>query len=317
MTDKAIIASAPGSLMLFGEHAVLHGHLAMVAAVSQRLRVTLLPRGDSTVQLSSALGEFRTDLRDIGYSDTFRFILSALRAFADDLPSGFDLRVDSEFPPTIGFGSSAAVTAASVAAFLRWSRGAAPADQVFGTARRLVREVQGAGSGADVAASVHGGLVLYRADPLEIEPLAHAHPLTAVYSGSKLATPTVIALVDARRRLFPRIFDQIFETMDQCTMNAADAAAMQDWKTFGQMLNVSQGLMDALGVSSGILSRIVYDLRADPAILGSKISGSGLGDCVIGLGRAGPGFAHATIPVDVSRQGLILEEGDTKSKPET
>jgi mevalonate kinase len=312
MSAPVITASAPGSLMLFGEHAVLHGHLALVGAVSQRLRVTLEPREGPVVRISSALGEYETDLRNPASSETFRFIVAALRVFADDLPSGFHLRVESDFPPTIGFGSSAAVTAATVGAFLQWSRGAAPADQVFSTARRLVRDVQGAGSGADVAASVHGGLVLYRADPLEIEPLAHTHPLTAVYSGSKLPTPIVIAQVEERRQRFPRIFAQIFETMDQCTMNAADAVAMQDWKTFGQMLNIAQGLMDAIGVNNAALSRIVHDLRADPAILGAKISGSGLGDCAVGLGHTGRQFPHPTIPVELAARGLVVTDGDSR-----
>jgi mevalonate kinase len=179
--------------MLFGEHAVLHGHLALVGAVSQRLRVTLTPHAGSAIHIRSALGEYASDLRNPAPSETFRFMVAALRVFADDLPSGFSLQVESEFSSTIGFGSSAAVTVATVGALLHWSRGTAPADQVFSTARRLIRDVQGAGSGADVAASVHGGLVLYRAEPLEIEPLPHTHPLTAVYSGSKLATPLVIA----------------------------------------------------------------------------------------------------------------------------
>ncbi len=308
MSPPLLTVTAPGSLMLFGEHAVLHGHLALVGAVSQRLRVALTPRADGQVRISSALGEYASTLRDPAPSPTFRFIVAALRVFADDLPGGFDLRVDSEFPPTIGFGSSAAVTVATVAAFLQWSRGAAPADQIFITARRLVRDVQGAGSGADVAASVHGGLVLYRADPLEIEPLAHTHPLTAVYSGSKRPTPEVIALVEERRRLFPRIFAQIFATMEECTLNAADAVAMQDWKTFGQMLNLAQGLMDALGVNNSALCRIIHDLRADPAILGAKISGSGLGDCAIGLGCTGPGFPHPVIPVELAIKGVEVQE---------
>lgn len=312
MNSPALTTSAPGSLMLFGEHAVLHGHLALVGAVAQRLRVTLTPHAGSAIRIRSALGEYESDLRQPAPSDTFRFMVAALRVFADDLPSGFDLQVDSEFSSTIGFGSSAAVTVATVGALLHWSRGSAPADQVFHTARRLIRDVQGAGSGADVAASVHGGLVLYRADPLEIEPLAHTHPLTAVYSGSKLATPLVIALVEERRKRYPQIYAQLFDTMDQCTMNAADAVAMQDWKTFGQMLNIAQGLMDALGVNNGALSKIIYDLRADPAILGAKISGSGLGDCAIGLGRTTPDFPHPVIPVELAARGLVVEEGDRR-----
>jgi mevalonate kinase len=105
----------------------------------------------------------------------------------------------------------------------------------------------------------------------------------------------------------------MFDTMDQCTMNAADAVAMQDWKTFGQMLNIAQGLMDALGVNNSALSKIIYDLRADPAILGAKISGSGLGDCAVGLGRTGPGFPHPVIPVELATKGVEVQETKTET----
>jgi mevalonate kinase len=95
--------------------------------------------------------------------------------------------------------------------------------------------------------------------------------------------------------------------MEQCAMNAADAVAMQDWTTLGLMMNTAQGLLDALGVNNAALARIVYDLRADAGILGSKISGSGLGDCAVGLGRTGAAFPHAVIPVDVAERGFTVE----------
>jgi len=40
MPDNARTVSVPGSLMLFGEHAVLRGAPAVVTAVDQRMRVT-------------------------------------------------------------------------------------------------------------------------------------------------------------------------------------------------------------------------------------------------------------------------------------
>ena len=174
----------------------------------------------------------------------------------------------------------------------------------------VVREVQGVGSGADVAASVRGGIVLYRAEPMELEVLPHVHPFTAVYSGSKRPTPEVIALVEERRRHYPKVFEAIFEAMERCTLNAADAVAMQDWRTFGAMMDVAQGLMDALGVNNAALSDIVHALRSDPGILGAKISGSGLGDCAIGLGRleGGP-WTREVMPVGIDRKGIHLEEG--------
>ena len=51
-------ASAPGSLMLMGEHAVLHGKKALVCAIDQRISVSLTPREDARISIVSALGEY-------------------------------------------------------------------------------------------------------------------------------------------------------------------------------------------------------------------------------------------------------------------
>lgn len=306
---SAITATAPGSLMLFGEHAVLHGRLALVCAVDQRIGVTLSPRTDTEINMTSSLGEFHTDLRRVETVPDFRFVVAAIKKYADKIPSGFDLEIVSEFPHNIGFGSSAAVTVAMTAALAQWISGDVDSVAVFKSSRETIRAVQGMGSGTDVAASVYGGLVLYRADPLEIEQLSHTHPLTAVYSGAKIPTPEVVEFVEKRRVNAPTLYSEIFAAMDQCSMDAADAATMQDWKTFGQMMNTAHGLMDAMGVNTARLSQIVYALRADPGILGSKISGSGMGDCAIGLGRVtGKDFSEKFMPVDMSAEGVVVEK---------
>ena len=54
--SATIPSSAPGSLMISGEHAVLHGRHALVGAVDQRVRVMLTPRADDTIRICSALG---------------------------------------------------------------------------------------------------------------------------------------------------------------------------------------------------------------------------------------------------------------------
>lgn len=293
--------------MLLGEHAVLHGRLALVAAVGQRLTVSLTPRADTRIDITSALGRYEADLRRLEPNANFRFILKAVEKAAPDLKTGFSISVVSDFSHTIGFGSSAAVAVATVGA-LRAAQGLeADPDAVFARALEVVREVQGMGSGADVAASVHGGIVAYRAKPLEIQPLTERHPLTAVYSGSKMPTPDVVRLVNQRGAQFPHMFEDIFDLMERCSMDAFEAIQMRDWAAFGRILNIGQGLMDAIGVNNAALSSIIYALRADPGILGAKISGSGLGDCAIGLGRpSGAAFPHPVIPVDVAEQGLFV-----------
>ena len=116
--------------------------------------------------------------------------------------------------------------------------------------------------------------------------LPQAPALTVLYSGSKLPTPEVIALVEEKRQRQPETFAQLDALIGAVVQRAFAAAAKGDWPALGELMNVNQGLMDALGVNNAKLAELVFALREDPQIFGSKISGSGLGDCVVGLGKA-------------------------------
>lgn len=303
-----IRVSAPGSLMLFGEHAVLHGKRALVCAVSSRLTVRLTPRSDRRVRIESSLGRHETSLDAPEPSIPFRFVMAALAHGRAGLPGGFDLAIDSEFPPTVGLGSSAAVTVAALAALDAHAGRATEREALVRAAREVIRHVQGAGSGADAAASVFGGIVAYRAEPPAIRRIAQTPPLTLVYSGAKMPTPEVIRRVEAARTAMPTVFNAIYEAMNLVAEEATAAIEQANWTRTGALMNVAQGLMDAIGVNNAALASIVHALRADPAVLGAKISGSGLGDCVVALGRpARPDPSLQEIPVSISPEGLIVE----------
>ncbi len=308
MQLSSIAVSAPGSLMLLGEHAVLHGRWSLVASVHQRLTVTLTPRADRTLAIESALGTHITALDAPESHPKFRFLLAAVAAHAPRLLGGLTLHVMSEFSDQIGFGSSAAVTAAAVAALRAYSDEPHSAADVFPVARDLIRAVQGRGSGADVAASCHGGLVAYRVDPPALIPLAAPGlRLAAVYSGSKLPTPEVIRIVDERRAADPARYEALFDHAGRCAERAIEVVRHGDTAALGALLDEGQAVMEEMGLCNDALAAIVRDLRADPGIRGAKISGSGLGDCAIGLGTPSPAFQHAFIPVTPSADGLRVE----------
>ena len=304
-----IRTSAPGSMMLLGEHAVLHGHHALVCALNRRIHVMLSPRSDREIHITSSLGRLELTLDTIEPTEPLAFVLGAVAQRKGDLKSGFDLTVQSEFTHKAGLGSSAAVTVATTAALGLWLDEKVEEESVLRASVAIIQDIQGLGSGADAAASVYGGILLYRAKPLKVMKLGAVHPVTLVYSGSKKPTAEVVRLVEAAHAKQPATYDRIYELMGHSAEEAAAAIERGDWQSVGGLLNINQGLMDAIGVCDGKLAGIVYALRKDPGILGAKISGSGLGDCVIGLGRArNEAFSYDQLPTAMASEGLVIGE---------
>lgn len=312
-----IEASAPATLMLMGEHAVLHGKQAVVACTTQRLFVRLSPREDQQLSIHSNLGRYETALHDLTIERPFQFVLALVRMlyarYGKAHPQGFHLEIKSDFGATLGLGSSAAVLIATAAALIAFYKAS---DSIFKTAYAALLEAQGRGSGADLAAALTGGIIAYHTEPLMIRklwPNPHAReiPTGLVYCGYKTPTAEVIAKVDAATQHEPQRFAKIFNEIDSVSQKGAHALERGDLATFATTLWENQALMVELGVSDPTLTNIVHTLEQDPGIRAAKISGSGLGDCVFTLGiPENPPAQWQWIPIQLSDQGLRLSLED-------
>jgi mevalonate kinase len=294
--------------MLLGEHAVLHGRRALVCAIDKRITVQLFQTLEKTVRILSDLGSYEAPLAGLTDHPDFRFVLDAVRQYP--LEQGIELKIESEFSSDIGFGSSAAVTVATHAALMqlvgtsrRDVRGplgerSLPLEELFKRSLATIHRVQGRGSGADVAASVFGGVVAYRAEPLEIKPLKQTFPLTAVYSGSKMKTADVIRLAEERRALNADYFERIFDRMD-----ASVGEVMDDFSQLSRLLILNQKLMEEMGLCNAALAEIIEEFQT--LKVPAKISGSGLGDCAIGLGEIPKVGRFQTYNLQVDPDGVL------------
>jgi len=320
-------ASAPGTMMLLGEHAVLHNKKALVLAIDKRISVTLIPRADKIISIHSELGKIQITLDNLTHlklDKTFQFVLATINRFQKQFETGFELSIHSEFTDRIGFGSSAAVTVATLAVIYQYLNNLSfnfsnhlqdeKVYAFFETAKSIIQEVQGIGSGADVAASVYGGIILYQKNaPCILKRITNLPAMVAVYSGFKTPTIEVIKTVESYRQTKEKIYEKLFESMDACVDDAVVSVENKDWIRLGELLNIQQGLMNALGVGTPLLNKIVDTLNQQPGIFGAKISGSGLGDCIVGIGSQTP-FLNweaslvekgvCDIPVNASLQGV-------------
>jgi mevalonate kinase len=212
-------------------------------------------------------------------------VLGTVQSIKKYLKQGCHIQIDSEFLSTTGLASSAAVTVATLSALSEWIGLSFSTTELIKNAREIVRDVQGIGSGADVAACVLGGVVFYRAEPFIAEKLPYLFPITVIYSGYKTPTPVAIKSVQEKFASDPEFFSQLMQSINTCVLNGMKALRDQDWKTLGINMKRQQEYMDALGVNTDEMKSILRLLHDTSGISGAKISGSGMGDCVIAMGE--------------------------------
>lgn len=309
--------------MLMGEHAVLRNEIAIVGAVDKRMTVTLTLYENNRIEIFSALGNHHTTLDELKITAPFQFVLSAIQRYQSQLPTGFRLDIKSEFSSKVGLGSSAAVVVATLACLQQWRRSSPTLQkgagersetgdfrqQLFLDARSIIQQVQGRGSGADVAASVFGGIVAYRMEPLCIEKSDNLFDIALLYTGYKTATPEVIRRVDARVSTDPEKYATLFKKMGQYSEEAWKAISEKNWSLLGKMMQQHQEAQVMLGVCDETSTQFLSLLNQHPHVMSSKISGSGLGDCLVALVKPEFQWKHPNfIDVTLSSQGIIRKD---------
>ena len=346
--------------MLLGEHAVLHGRRALVCAINKRMTVSLFPRVKKTVRIVSDLGNYEAPLGELTDHPDFRFVLNAVKQYPLEQGIELKIESEFSSDIGFGSSAAVTVaTHAALMKWVKTDLGAGVTGEtacrgIVGQAslypeslcsshapgydNRVLQErasydlalfkrslatilrVQGCGSGADVAASVFGGVVAYRAEPLEICKVEQASrllsasgrsdedgkragrsfyfPLTAVYSGSKMKTADVIRLVEERRALNPDYFERIFDRMD-----ASVGEVISDFQSLGKKLVENQFLMEEMGLCNAALAEIISNFQS--LEVPAKISGSGLGDCAIGLGKFPASEQYPSYSLNVCADGCL------------
>jgi mevalonate kinase len=288
-----ITASAPGKLMLLGEHAVVYGYPCIVTAVDLRFSVTIERDPQAQISVDTPVLRkndrvFSTSMRQVLEQSTYpravAFVLAAIKQFYSLYPFQGGLKITTAGPEiSYGLGSSSAITAAMVAALAELNQVRLTLQEIYSIAFDAVLAVQGKGSGFDVAAAVYGG-TLYFGQGGQVIEILHQKKLPVVigFSGDKVSTTNLVQQVAGLKERYPDHVAGIFNLIGKIVVEGRKRIEAGEWENLGGLINLNQGLLEALGVSTLQLSRQIYAAREHGAY-GAKLSGAGGGDCMFAL----------------------------------
>jgi len=292
-----VVASAPAKVILFGEHFVVYGEPSIVLAMDKRAYVTVDRRDDRRIHMRSANlglsgffenGNFKVEK---GEAKEARMKFEAVRLAVEKVTKtcgkdvGLNIEINSTVPVSAGLGSSAAVIVAVTAATGSLLKAEISKEDVFRIACETEKVAHGTTSGVDPAISTFGGALLFQMDtgfkPLEVKAEI---PIVVGDTGVGRSTRVQVEKVRSMMENYPNIFEPLQRGAREIVLRAINAFKDDDLVTLGELMNINQGLLYALGVSDESLEWLINASRKAGA-LGAKLTGAGGGGCMVALAK--------------------------------
>jgi mevalonate kinase len=277
--------------MLFGEHAVIYDRPCIVTAVDLRVYAMIEENKNETIVVNpSTTTETYTIPVDqvLGNSSSFHkdvsFVMAGISRFYGTYNIRKGIKIQTFGPKnSFGLGSSSAISVATIKALGEYFGIKLSQRELFDLSYQTVLDVQGKGSGFDVASAVYGGTLYFLTGGRVIEPLEVDHlPIVIGYSGEKVSTVNLVNEVGDLLRGLPDLIGAAFDIMQSIVEDAKRKMLSGQWNDVGRLADINQGLLDALGVNTLSLARIIFAAR-EAGALGAKLSGAGGGDCMFAI----------------------------------
>lgn len=283
-----ISCSAPGKVILCGEHAVVYGKPAIALPVfNLKTKCTILAKPtsniDDTIIYAPNIG-LKSRLTCLVEDNPIRVAVKlVLDHFSLDHLPVCEIRINSSLPAAAGLGSSASTSVALVRALSTFLGYPLDDNHVNRIAFEIEKIHHGTPSGIDnTVITFEKALFFVKGQPAElIEPVV---PLTLVIADSGIKGSTSKAVADVRNgwlndeTKFNRLFDQIKDLV----ILVRESLEIGDISAIGKALNDNHIILKEMGVSCDKLDLLVECALRNGAY-GAKLSGGGQGGNMIAL----------------------------------
>jgi len=276
------IASAPGKIILFGEHFVVHGTKAILAAIDKRVTVTSTFTDNKTIKVNSQLGTI-----EVPISSSHEEVKSEFRPFvylankiinSEQNASGLEITIDSDIPIGVGLGSSSACCVAAAASISELFNELS-SEEILKMSIEAEKTIFPDTSGADCTVCTYGGMIEYPS----IEKIDNTFDLNLLIVNSMIPhnTKNSVEKVSKFKKNDEGRFSQLCDLETKLIDEVVTAMKNNDVTAFGLKMSENQKHLEEIQISNDTLRDMISSLKE--ISLGTKITGAGDGGCIIAL----------------------------------
>jgi mevalonate kinase len=276
------MAFGRGKVILLGEHSVVYGHPALAASIARGVTATASPADHHALHVSPWDVSVAADPNaEHPLGRAFHAVLSL---YDQDLAVPLRVQAEVNLPGGAGLGCSAALGVAVIGAIDAHLHRERTPQALAEACMAWERVFHGNPSGIDAAmAAGTSGVALYRRG----EALRAVRPKTPLclvvgHSGEPGATAHTVGEVARQHAAAPERVGKVFDAIASLVRNGQLAIEAGDHRALGQLMDLNQGLLSSLLVSTARLEELCAAAR-EAGALGAKLTGGGGGGCMIAL----------------------------------
>ena len=276
-------ASAPGKVILFGEHFVVYGVKAILCAINKRVTVTAEKIKEKKISIKSGIGDLELELnKPISEIDSplkpFYYLANKM---IQNQSTGIEIKIESDIPLGAGLGSSSACCVAGAAAISKLFSEKTK-EEILELAIEAERTIFENTSGADCTVCTYGGIIEYEKEKgfikIKSEPNFH---LIIANSNIKHSTESIVSKVKQFKNDDTERFSKLCNDESKLIEDVLQLLKENNIQKLGQKVVQNQKYLETIGISNEKLKDMIK--IGQESSFGTKITGAGDGGCVFSL----------------------------------
>ena len=273
--------TAPGKIILFGEHAVVYGKPAIAIPVSGMRATAWSEPGENGITINAM--DVNKKIKLSTDNNQFSVLAQSILAITDRHEPNLTINLTSRLPQGSGMGSSAA-TATAVCRALAGHLGVdLAANEISELVFEAEKIVHGTPSGIDNTVVAYEMPVYFikGQNPETFEP-GKLFRLVIGDTGIEASTKKTVANVRKAWQNEPGLMEGYFDEIEKITRNGKIAIENGNAEQVGELMDKNHELLNSIGVGHKILEELV-EIAREKGGLGAKLTGGGGGGNMVAL----------------------------------